>query len=108
MAKRGADASSSKEAPTRSTDRLIARDGARRSHRRKPDQRHAFHGVDVHLRPDHLEQPRDEVNLHARLPELANQWQELAVRILREGEDHAIDVVGLDQPGKLLHVAAHR
>ena len=81
--------------------------GARRSHGRKPDQRYAFHGVDVHLRPDHLEQPRDEIYLNARLPELANQWKELAVRILREGEDHAIDIVGLDQPGKLFHVAAH-
>ena len=82
--------------------------GARGTHRRKPDQRHAFHGVDVHLRSDHLEQPRHEVHLHARLPELADQGQVASCAIVREGEDHAIDVDVPDQLGELVQLRPHR
>ena len=65
--------------------------------RREPDERDALDRVELGARPEHLEHPRDDVDLHPLILEQPDHVERLLVRIVREGDDHAIDPVLVDE-----------
>jgi hypothetical protein len=75
---------------------------------RETDERQALGGVDPDVRPDHLEEARDEVDLDVEVLEGADQVEHLLVRVVREGDDHALDVEDLHHLRELLETAEQR
>ena len=65
-----------------------------------PTTRETLEGVDARLRPDDLEEPRDDVDLDVELPELADRLEQLVVRRVGERDDHALDVEQRDDLGQ--------
>ena len=51
--------------------------------------------MDADVRPDDLEEARDEVDLDVEVLEVADQVEHLLVRVVREGDDHALDIEDL-------------
>ena len=84
---------------TRSSARLRKSDERREPRGRQPEQRQPLGRVDAHMRAEHVEQPRHDVDLHVELVELRIDRASL-VRRLRERHDHALDVERVDRsPG---------
>ena len=65
--------------------------------RREPDEWDALDRVELGARPEHLEHPRDDVDLHSLILEQPDHVERLLVRIVREGDDHTIDTVLVDE-----------
>ncbi len=53
------------------------------------------------MRPDHLEEARDDVDLHLEAVQIPDQLERLGRRLPRERDDHALDVVVQQDLGKL-------
>ena len=75
---------------------------ARQLERRQPDHRHALRRVEAHVRADHLEQPRDDVDLDVLVLERADEIEGLLVRVVREGDHDAFDLEGTDDLAQAL------
>src|SRR5207248_5517314 len=65
----------------------------------------AFDRVHANSRPDELEQPRDDVDLDVEILELADEMERLLVRLVRERDDHALDVEQPDDRGQAIRIA---
>ena len=66
---------------------------AREPHRPEPDERDAFERVHLGTASEDLEVPRDDVDLHVEIADRADVREHGLVRVVREGEDHALDAV---------------
>src|SRR5918995_255483 len=66
--------------------------GARYSRSAQPEQRESLEAVNSDLRVDRLEQPRNHVDLDVMLPQRRHELEQPFVRLLREGEDDAVDM----------------
>jgi hypothetical protein len=53
--------------------------------------------MELGARPEHLEHPRDDVDLHPLILEQPDHVERLLVRVVRKGDDHAIDPVLVDE-----------
>ena len=80
----------------------------RQACRRQAEERHPLDRVDAHVRAEHVEEPRHDVDLHVELVEAPDQLQRLVVRRLRERDDHALDVERVDELRQLVAGAEHR
>ncbi len=58
--------------------------------------------MDIDVRRQHLVQPRDEVDLHVQLPQATNERERALVRVVREGEDDAVDLALLHELEQLV------
>ena len=65
--------------------------------RREPDERDALDRVELGARPEHLEHPRDDVDLHPLILEQPDHVERLLVRVVREGDHDAVDPVLVDE-----------
>ena len=61
--------------------------------------------MDADVRPDHLEEPGDEVDLDVEVLHGADEVEHLLVRVVREGDDDSLDVEDLHHLRKLLEAA---
>ena len=66
---------------------------AREPHRPEPDERDSLERVHLGSASEDLEVPRDDVDLHVEVADRADVREHGLVRVVREGEDHALDPV---------------
>ena len=60
------------------------------------------------LGAEDVEQPRDDVDLDVEILNRADQSQRLVVGVVREGDDHALDVEQLNELAQLLRATEQR
>jgi hypothetical protein len=82
--------------------------GARKTERRQAEERQALDGMDLDSGADEFEQARHDVDLDFEILHGAKQLERLLVRIVREGDDHALDVEQADDRRKSPCVAEQR
>ena len=66
---------------------------AREPRRPEPDERDALERVHLGAAAEDLEVPRNDVDLHVEVADRADVREHRLVRVVREGDDHAIDPV---------------
>ena len=81
---------------------------AREPKRRQTHQRDALDRVDADLLAEDLEQAWDDVDLDAELLELADQLERLHLGLVRERDDHALNVERVDELAQVLLAAEER
>ena len=64
--------------------------------------------MNVERRPDDIEQARDDVHLDVQVVERANERCDAVVRVVREGDDHALDLERPNHVTKLVGRAEQR
>ena len=102
IANSGASTISPAVAPTRSSVRLRNLDGVREARGGKPDKGDALDRMQLRVRSQHLEQPRDDVDLDAAVLELADHLEGLLVRVIRERNDDSMRRVRPHELGKIV------
>ena len=80
----------------------------REPERRQPHQRNPLDRVDADAGAEDVEEPGDDVDLDVEVLNLADESERLVVAIVREGDDHALDVEQLHELPQLLRAAQHR
>ena len=80
---------------------------ARKPYRRDADQREPLDVVDDRVRPDDLEEARHDVDLDVQLVEVADELQQVVLRVARERDDDTLDVERPNEPRELPGAAEH-
>ena len=78
---------------------------AREPHRPEPHERDSLERVHLGSAAEDLEVPRDDVDLHVEVADRADVGEHGLVRVVREGEDHALDPVLADAFAKAVRAA---
>src|SRR5207247_10126444 len=80
----------------------------RQPERRQTKKRYALDRVHVEVRPDQLEESRDDVDLDVQVLERADEIEHSLVRVLRERDHHALDVEEMHERGQSIQRAEQR
>ena len=80
----------------------------REPERRQAHQRNALDRVDADAGTEDVEEPGDDVDLDVEVLDLADESERLVVAIVREGDDHALDVEQLHELAQLVRPTQHR
>ncbi len=92
----------------RHVERALHHEGrARQPRRRHDDEGHPLEQVHARTGPDQPEQSRHHVDDDVPVPQGADDVHRLVVRLLRERDDHAVDLMVRDELLELVEAAEH-